>query len=142
MQHQLVAARQRFECLEKDLDVHADLDRGGIESFVQGSTGHGRALCQPGEQGATRGMPQPPIPLPPPQFYRRHAPMREWADFTTETGEGGVSTIALSGPLTVSSIGIVDRRLRELDLRFNRIDLSGVTEIDTVGAWTAWRIAW
>jgi phospholipid/cholesterol/gamma-HCH transport system permease protein len=67
--------------------------------------------------------------------------MREWADFTTEAKEGGVSTIALSGPLTVSSIGIVDRRLRELDLRFNLVDLSRVTEIDTVGAWTAWRIA-
>jgi phospholipid/cholesterol/gamma-HCH transport system permease protein len=67
--------------------------------------------------------------------------MREWADFTTEAEEGGATTIALSGPLTVSSIGKVDRRLRELDEDIDRVDLSQVSEIDTVGAWTAWRVA-
>jgi phospholipid/cholesterol/gamma-HCH transport system permease protein len=67
--------------------------------------------------------------------------MREWADFTTEEEEGGATTIALTGPLTVSSIGPVDRRLREFDREVARVDLSGVSEIDTVGAWTAWRIA-
>ncbi len=68
--------------------------------------------------------------------------MREWADFTTEEDEeGGATTIALTGPLTVSSIGPVDRRLRALDREVARIDLSGVSEIDTVGAWAAWRVA-
>ena len=67
--------------------------------------------------------------------------MREWADFTTDTEEGGASTIALTGPLTVSSVGKVDRRLRALDGPVARIDLSGVSTIDTVGAWTAWRVA-
>jgi phospholipid/cholesterol/gamma-HCH transport system permease protein len=67
--------------------------------------------------------------------------MREWADFTTETGEGGAMTIALTGPLTVSSIGPVDKRLRALDERIDRVDLSRVSAIDTVGAWTAWRTA-
>ncbi|MFA7602885.1 MAG: ABC transporter permease [Novosphingobium sp.] len=67
--------------------------------------------------------------------------MREWADFTTEAEEGGATTIALRGPLTVSSIGLVDRRLRELHETIARVDLSGVSEIDTVGAWTVWRVA-
>ena len=67
--------------------------------------------------------------------------MREWADFTTEEEEGGATTIALSGPFTVSSIGPVDRRLRELDQPVAKVDLSGVSAIDTVGAWTAWRTA-
>jgi phospholipid/cholesterol/gamma-HCH transport system permease protein len=67
--------------------------------------------------------------------------MREWADFRTETGEGGAATITLTGPLTVSSIGVVDRNLRKFDQPVSRVDLSEVSEIDTVGAWTAWRIA-
>jgi phospholipid/cholesterol/gamma-HCH transport system permease protein len=67
--------------------------------------------------------------------------MREWADFTTEADGGEAGTVALTGPLTVSSIGPVDRRLREIGGGFARIDLSGVTAIDTVGAWTAWRLA-
>ena len=67
--------------------------------------------------------------------------MREWADFTTEAIDGQGTTLALTGPLTVSSIGIVDRRLRGLDEPVARVDLSGVTEIDTIGAWTAWRVA-
>jgi len=41
----------------------------------------------------------------------------------------------------VSSIGPVDRRLRELDQPVAKVDLSGVSAIDTVGAWTAWRTA-
>jgi phospholipid/cholesterol/gamma-HCH transport system permease protein len=67
--------------------------------------------------------------------------MREWADFRTETGEGGSTTVALTGPLTVSSIGVVDRHLRDFDQPIARVDLSEVSEIDTVGAWTAWRLA-
>ena len=67
--------------------------------------------------------------------------MRTWADFTIEEEEGGATTIALTGPFTVSSIGLIDRRLREFDQAVKRVDLSGVSEIDTVGAWTAWRVA-
>jgi phospholipid/cholesterol/gamma-HCH transport system permease protein len=65
--------------------------------------------------------------------------MRAWADFTSEESEDGALTIALTGPLTVSSIGLVDRRLRALDGSVARLDLSGISAIDTVGAWTAWR---
>ncbi|HEY0960191.1 MAG TPA: ABC transporter permease, partial [Novosphingobium sp.] len=67
--------------------------------------------------------------------------MREWADFTTDAEEGGGNTLTLTGPLTVSSIGPVDRRLRALDEPVSKVDLSQVSTIDTVGAWTAWRIA-
>ncbi|MBW8783296.1 MAG: ABC transporter permease [Novosphingobium sp.] len=67
--------------------------------------------------------------------------MREWADFTAEPGDGGAVTLTLKGPLTVASIGAIDRRLREVSEHVAAVDLSQVKEIDTVGAWTAWRTA-
>ena len=67
--------------------------------------------------------------------------MRIWADFTIESGEGGAAVVALHGPLRVSSIGDLDRRLEALGGRIDRIDLGKVTEIDTAGAWIAWRFA-
>ncbi|MGH6786237.1 MAG: MlaE family lipid ABC transporter permease subunit [Novosphingobium sp.] len=63
--------------------------------------------------------------------------MREWADYTAETDQAGAMTLKVKGPLVVSSIGVLDRRLRELAEPVARIDLSAVEEIDTVGAWTA-----
>ena len=67
--------------------------------------------------------------------------MREWADFDLETGDRGVSTLALTGPLLVSSLGDLDRRLEALGAAATRIDLSRITDIDTAGAWLAWRFA-
>ncbi|MDR2856232.1 MAG: MlaE family lipid ABC transporter permease subunit [Novosphingobium sp.] len=67
--------------------------------------------------------------------------MREWADCTNMVEEGEAATIALTGSLTVACIGPLDRKLRALDGQVKRVDLSGVSEIDTVGAWTAWRTA-
>ncbi len=67
--------------------------------------------------------------------------MREWADFLTETGADGALTLALGGPMVVASIGVIDRRLREFPDPVARLDLSGVTEIDTVGAWIVWRVS-
>ena len=66
--------------------------------------------------------------------------MREWADYTAEAGEGGALTLAMRGPLVVSSIGVIDRRLRELDGTVGAVDLAGVTDIDTVGAWILYRL--
>ncbi len=66
--------------------------------------------------------------------------MRVWADFTSTFDDAGAQTLAVSGPLTVSSIGVIDRRLRELDGSIAAIDISQVSEIDTVGAWTVWRV--
>ncbi len=70
--------------------------------------------------------------------------MREWADFDWDDAAGqadGGSRIAFTGPLTVSAIGVVDRRLRTLDRPVSEVDLSKVTDIDTVGAWLAFRLA-
>jgi phospholipid/cholesterol/gamma-HCH transport system permease protein len=66
--------------------------------------------------------------------------MRVWADFTIEQDDDGRPVLALSGPLTVSSIGVVDRALRERGGEIAAIDLAAVPEIDTVGAWTVWRL--
>ncbi|NBC88730.1 MAG: MlaE family lipid ABC transporter permease subunit [Alphaproteobacteria bacterium] len=57
-----------------------------------------------------------------------------------EGGEGG-RRLALSGPLLVSTIGAIEPDLRALDAEIAVIDLAGVSEIDTVGAWVACRLA-
>lgn len=67
--------------------------------------------------------------------------MREWADFTTETGADGAISIALSGPLCVSSVGRIDARLRAIEEQVEAIDLSKVGAFDTVGAWIVVRLA-
>jgi phospholipid/cholesterol/gamma-HCH transport system permease protein len=67
--------------------------------------------------------------------------MREWADYTAETDEAGALTLRLRGPLLVSSIAVLDHRLRAITEPVARIDLSEVREIDTVGAWATWRTA-
>ena len=66
--------------------------------------------------------------------------MREWADFTVQE-TGGRVTLKLEGPLLVSTIGLLDRRLREFGEPVQSVDLSDTGEIDTVGAWTVWRFA-
>ena len=40
--------------------------------------------------------------------------MREWADFTVEEG-GGRTTLVFRGPLLISTVGVVDRKLRDFD---------------------------
>lgn len=65
--------------------------------------------------------------------------MRELPDFTAETDAHGAVTLALTGRLLVSRIGALDHALRGLSDNVTRIDLSGVTAIDTVGAWIVWR---
>ncbi|WP_088310161.1 ABC transporter permease [Novosphingobium sp. B 225] len=67
--------------------------------------------------------------------------MREWAEFREEHDADGAVTVVLSGPLVVSAIGELDRDLRALAGPVARVDLSEVSEIDTVGAWIAWRLA-
>ena len=67
--------------------------------------------------------------------------MRKWAEFTREDLPDGKARIAFSGPMTVSSVGVIDQNLRDLGDGLIAVDLSGVTEIDTVGAWIAWRVS-
>jgi phospholipid/cholesterol/gamma-HCH transport system permease protein len=62
--------------------------------------------------------------------------MREWAEFTlSENDEGADHVLALKGPLRVHSIGNLDAKLGALQGNFTRVDMSGVTDIDTTGAW-------
>jgi len=67
--------------------------------------------------------------------------MREWAEYTIIVDGQGRSTLALSGPLTVSSVGPLDAQLRALAEPVTRIDLAGVSDCDTVGAWLVARLA-
>ena len=67
--------------------------------------------------------------------------MRERAVFTSETGSDGALDVVLSGPLVVSSIGFLDPQLRAISGPVGRLDLSGITAIDTVGAWSVSRLA-
>ena len=68
-------------------------------------------------------------------------PMREWADFIAETGADGAISIALSGPLCVSSVGRIDDRLRAIEGQVEAIDLTKVDDFDTVGAWIVVRLS-
>lgn len=63
------------------------------------------------------------------------------AEFHLDEGGDGPPRLVLTGPYLVSTIGLVDRELRKIDISLDEIDLSGVTEIDTVGAWTASQLA-
>jgi phospholipid/cholesterol/gamma-HCH transport system permease protein len=63
------------------------------------------------------------------------------AQYRLEQDGDGLTVLALSGPYLVSTIGAVAAELRALDGPFARIDLSGLTEIDTVGAWVAGSLA-
>ena len=67
--------------------------------------------------------------------------MRALADFSTEPDQDGGVTLAFSGPMTVSSLGLLDDRLRQLSDNITTVDLGKVETIDTVGAWVAWRTA-
>lgn len=68
--------------------------------------------------------------------------MRKWAEFTlSENDTGAEHVLALKGPLCVHSLGNLDAKIAALDGNFSRIDMSGVTEIDTTGAWLINRFA-
>lgn len=67
--------------------------------------------------------------------------MSEGAHFTIEDREAQSAVLLLSGPYIVSTIGEIDRELRALQGPISAIDLSGVTAIDTVGAWIASRLS-
>ncbi len=61
--------------------------------------------------------------------------MERYAAFERADGEAGGVTLALSGPWLVSTIGAIERDLATSDDGASHIDLSGITEIDTAGAW-------
>jgi len=57
-----------------------------------------------------------------------------------DDGQGGTS-LTLSGPLLVSTLGPVERQLSKIAEPLTTIDLAQVSEIDTVGAWVTCRLA-
>jgi phospholipid/cholesterol/gamma-HCH transport system permease protein len=66
--------------------------------------------------------------------------MREWADFSIAQAEGQ-STLVVHGPLLVSTVGKLDKALRQLPDAVQVIDISAAHPIDTVGAWVVHRFA-
>ena len=68
--------------------------------------------------------------------------MSDGADFTiVEDAQGEAPVLALVGSLRVQSIGELDAQLDGIEGDFAQLDLSGVTDIDTSGAWLALRQA-
>ncbi len=67
--------------------------------------------------------------------------MSDGAQYRLEEGENGRTKLVLSGPYLVSTIGTIDRELQGLDGEYQVVDLSQVTEIDTVGAYVACDLA-
>ena len=67
--------------------------------------------------------------------------MRDWAEYSIAQADGGGASLAFSGRLVVSTVGPIDHELRDLETPLASVDLANVTEMDTVGAWIAWRIA-
>jgi len=67
--------------------------------------------------------------------------MREWAHFETRDDGKGATTLVFQGPLRVSTVGMIERDIRHFEGNLAKVDLSEVPEIDTVGAWLAWRLS-
>ena len=63
------------------------------------------------------------------------------AQHTLEQDGEGRGVLRLSGPYILSTIGSIESDLRKRDLQIETIDLADVTEIDTVGAWFACKLA-
>jgi len=67
--------------------------------------------------------------------------MSDGAFFSIEDDGNGGSKLLLSGPYLVSTVGDIDQELRGIEVPISAVDLSGVTAIDTVGAWVTSRIS-
>ncbi|MEL6529594.1 MAG: ABC transporter permease [Pseudomonadota bacterium] len=63
------------------------------------------------------------------------------AQYSLEDEGSAGSRLALSGSLLVSTIGVIDQDLFAIDEPLAVVDMSGVEDIDTVGAWIACRLA-
>jgi phospholipid/cholesterol/gamma-HCH transport system permease protein len=66
--------------------------------------------------------------------------MRKWAAYSLEERDGRTALV-VEGPLLISTIGALDRELREFAGEVDTVDLSQAGAIDTVGAWTVLRFA-
>ncbi|MEM8695055.1 MAG: ABC transporter permease [Pseudomonadota bacterium] len=62
------------------------------------------------------------------------------ADFT-ELDEGGERILRFSGRLTIARLGDVPSQLGDLSVRPEKIDISAVERVDTVGAWIVYKLS-
>jgi phospholipid/cholesterol/gamma-HCH transport system permease protein len=67
--------------------------------------------------------------------------MDHTAQYSLEDDGAGKSRLVLSGPLTLAVIGPFERSLKTVTTPLVAIDLAGVEEIDTVGAWVICQLA-
>lgn len=67
--------------------------------------------------------------------------MRALAEFSIEPSDSGGGTLVFSGPMVVSSLGMIDTKLPAISEPVSEIDVSAVERMDTVGAWTVWRLS-
>ncbi|HLL59214.1 MAG TPA: STAS domain-containing protein, partial [Allosphingosinicella sp.] len=67
------------------------------------------------------------------------APMKNAADFTHSV-DGDREVVRFTGELTLARIGDLPDRLKALDGKPLRLDVSDVTRVDTVGAWLIHRV--
>ena len=63
------------------------------------------------------------------------------AQYSLETNEEGRTLMRLSGPYLVSTVGEIDQDLDAIGEQIGTIDLSELSEIDTVGAWVVTRLS-
>ena len=66
--------------------------------------------------------------------------MGTMAEFSHEN-VGGAETLCFSGSLSLAKLGDFPNRLRDFDGKVDRLDMSKVEKIDTVGAWLIYRFA-
>src|SRR3982750_3380874 len=66
------------------------------------------------------------------------ARMSDAAAFTDDSNAG---TLRFSGSLSLAKLGDLPDRLAAYDGKVERLDLSGIKRIDTIGAWTIHRFA-
>jgi len=66
--------------------------------------------------------------------------MRDWAQYSLEEA-GGRTTVVITGPLLVSTIGMLDPQLRKLEGPIQEVDIGDAGQMDTVGAWVIHRFA-
>ncbi len=69
--------------------------------------------------------------------------MTAMAAFTSEraSGSGGGHALRFSGSLSLAKLGNLPEQLRAFDGPVDRLDLSGIDRMDTVGAWVVHRFA-
>jgi phospholipid/cholesterol/gamma-HCH transport system permease protein len=65
--------------------------------------------------------------------------MKAMADF--QQGAGGEGVVRFSGNLSLACLGTLPDRLEQISGKVAAVDLSGISRIDTVGAWVVHRFA-